>query len=93
MLPFLAQGAAMAIEDAAVLAEQLARNPERPEQAFRRYRRLRARRTARVQQAARTNGRVYHLKYLAAVLRNIALRQRGGDSLLRRFDWLYGWRP
>jgi salicylate hydroxylase len=93
MLPFLAQGAAMAIEDAAVLAEQFARNPGRPETALRRYERQRGRRTARVQRAARSNGRVYHLKNVAAWLRNAGLRRRGGDGLLRRYDWLYGWRP
>jgi salicylate hydroxylase len=93
MLPFLAQGAAMAIEDAYVLAEQLARTPDHPEQAFRVYERQRARRTARVQAAARFNGRIYHLKGPAALARNMAVRRRGGVSLLQRYDWLYGWRP
>ena len=61
MLPFLAQGAAMAIEDAAVLADSLARSPDDPAAAMRRYERARRRRTARVQRAARSNGRIYHL--------------------------------
>jgi 2-polyprenyl-6-methoxyphenol hydroxylase-like FAD-dependent oxidoreductase len=93
MLPFLAQGAAMAIEDAYVLAEQLGRRPDQPAQAFRLYERRRARRTARVQAAARWNGRVYHFSGLAALARNAGLRSRGGESLLQRYDWLYGWRP
>jgi salicylate hydroxylase len=46
-----------------------------------------------VQRAARQNGRVYHFAGPAAWLRNRALRARGGESLLRRYDWLYGWRP
>jgi salicylate hydroxylase len=93
MLPFLAQGAAMAIEDAYVLAEQLGRRPDQPAQALRLYERRRARRTARVQAAARWNGRVYHFSGLAALARNAGLRSRGGESLLQRYDWLYGWRP
>jgi salicylate hydroxylase len=93
MLPFLAQGAAMAIEDAFVLAESLANAPERPERALRVYEKHRRRRTARVPRVARWNGRVYHLKGPAAFLRNRALRTRGGDKLLRRYDWIYDWRP
>jgi salicylate hydroxylase len=93
MLPFLAQGAAMAIEDAYVLADCLGRTPDAPEAALRQYERRRRRRAARVQRAARQNGRAYHLKGIAAALRNQILRHRGGESLLRRYDWLYGWRP
>jgi salicylate hydroxylase len=93
MLPFLAQGAAMAIEDAYVLAERLGQSPDRPDSAFRSYQRQRRRRTARVQRSARFNSRVYHLKWCAAWLRNRVLRQRRGEGLLRRYDWLYAWRP
>jgi salicylate hydroxylase len=93
MLPFLAQGAAMAIEDAYVLADELRRNPDKPELGLRRYEQRRRRRAARVQRAARWNGRLYHLTGLAAVCRNRMLRARGGERLLRRYDWLYGWHP
>src|SRR5262249_16255695 len=93
MLPFLAQGAAIAIEDAYVRPDQLGRRPDPPAQAFRLYERRRARRTARVQAAARWNGRLYHFSGLAALVRNASLRSRGGESLLQRYDWLYGWRP
>ena len=92
MLPFLAQGAAMAIEDAAVLADSLARTPDDPAAAMRRYERARRKRTAQVQQAARSNGRVYHLGAAEAVLRNLFLRLAGGKMLLRRYNWLYDWR-
>jgi salicylate hydroxylase len=93
VLPYLAQGAAMAIEDAYVLAECLGRNPDEPAAALRRYERQRRRRTAYVQRAARQNGRAYHLIGPAAWVRNRILRNRGGASLLTRYDWLYGWRP
>jgi salicylate hydroxylase len=93
MLPFLAQGGAMAIEDAAVLAGCLARHSEDPAVGLRLYEGLRRRRAARTQRHARRNGRVYHLKGPAAVARDLALKLMGGNRLLRRYDWLYDWRP
>jgi len=92
MLPFLAQGAAMAIEDAAILADNMARRPDDPESAMRRYERTRRRRTSRVQRTARNNGWIYHLTAGEAVLRNLFLRISGGKMLLRRYKWLYDWR-
>jgi len=93
MLPFLAQGGAMAIEDAAVLAACLARHSEDPPVGLRLYEGLRRRRAARAQREARRNGRVYHLKGPAAFARNLGLAVVGGNRLLRRYDWLYDWRP
>lgn len=93
MLPFLAQGAAMAIEDACVLAGCLAASPEEPEAALRRYELARIHRTARAQRAASRNGRLYHLSGPAASLRNLALRAMGGQNLRARYDWLYDWAP
>jgi salicylate hydroxylase len=93
MLPFLAQGAAGAIEDAAVLAASLAHTPEDITGALRRYERARRRRTRRMQRAARRNGRTYHLAGSEAALRNFVLRAMSGKMLLRRYDWLYAWRP
>jgi salicylate hydroxylase len=93
MLPYLAQGAAMAIEDAAVLGDCIARSPDDPGGAMRVYERTRCGRTARTQRAARRNGTVYHLGGAPAVLRSLALIAMGGQRLIRRYDWLYGWRP
>jgi salicylate hydroxylase len=92
MLPFLAQGAATAIEDAAVLAVCLARQPEDLAVAMRRYERARRKRTARVQREARRNGTVYHYAAAEAAVRNLLLRVAGGKMLLRRYNWLYDWR-
>jgi salicylate hydroxylase len=92
MLPFLAQGACMAIEDAAVLADQMASAPDDPAAAMRRYERSRRKRTARVQRAAHSNGRAYHLGSGEALARNLFLRLAGGKMLLRRYNWLYDWR-
>jgi salicylate hydroxylase len=92
-LPFLAQGAALAIEDAAVLASSFGQLPDDPAGAMRRYERARRRRTAKVQRAARRNGRVYHLAGAEALVRDLYLRALGGNRLLRRYDWLYDWKP
>ncbi len=70
-LPFLAQGAAMAIEDAAVLAKCLAMTPHIPT-ALRHYESVRKPRTSWVQKASRRNARVYHMRGLGARLRNAA---------------------
>ena len=93
MLPYLAQGAAMAIEDAAMLAQRLAETRDNPAAAMRRYERQRRSRTARAQRAARRNGTIYQLGGPAASLRRLALTAIGGARLLARYDWLYGWTP
>jgi len=92
MLPYLAQGAAMAIEDAAVLAQRLAAAPDNVEAALRGYERQRRRRTARVQRAARRNGMIFHMRGPLALLRRLAFQAAGGERLTTRYDWLYGWR-
>jgi salicylate hydroxylase len=94
MLPFLAQGAAMAIEDAAVLARELVRAPPGDRSAaLRRYEAARRPRTARVQNAARRNDFHYHLRGPAAFARDTALRVLGGPRLLAQYDWIYRWQP
>src|SRR5262249_21792389 len=93
MLPFLAQGAAMAIEDAAVLASCIARAPDDTAAALRSYERMRLPRTTRTQAAARRNSTAYHMGGVQAVVRALALRAMGGDRLIRHYDWLYGWTP
>jgi salicylate hydroxylase len=93
MLPFLAQGAALAIEDAAVLAHCLWQEPHDVDGAMRRYEGLRRRRAGWAQREAQRNGARYHLSGVRAFARNIALRVMGGERLLHRYDWLYGWKP
>lgn len=92
MLPFLAQGAAMAIEDAVVLAARLAAAPTIAAglAATERERRPRVERV--VAEAARS-GRIYHLAGPLAAARDAAMRLAGGPRLIARLDWLYGWRP
>jgi salicylate hydroxylase len=91
-LPFIGQGAAMAIEDAVTLAQCLAADEADPARALRHYEGLRWRRTARIQRASRMTGRIYHLHGPLAHLRDRALAAMGGEKLRERYDWLYDWR-
>ena len=93
MLPFLAQGAAMAIEDAVVAARCLARMPDDAAGALKSYSAVRRARVRKVQRLAAKNGERYHLGAMPAMLRNAAMRAMGGERLLRHYDWLYDWRP
>jgi 2-polyprenyl-6-methoxyphenol hydroxylase-like FAD-dependent oxidoreductase len=92
-LPFLAQGAATAIEDAAVLAVMLAEHRQNPSDGLRRYENARRRRILRICDASRQQGRIYELSGPEALLRNLGMRIKGGDRLRARYDWLYDWRP
>lgn len=87
MLPFLAQGAAQAIEDADVLGEVLTRG-QNIETSLRAYQEARCPRAARVQRASRRQAKIYHLAGPAALLRDLALRALG-QQILARYDWLY----
>jgi salicylate hydroxylase len=90
VLPYLAQGAALAIEDAVVLADRLQACGGEPVTAFARYEALRMKRATHVQFRAAQFGRIYHLRGPAALARNFVLRRRRPEALLGSFDWLYG---
>lgn len=92
VLPFLAQGAVMALEDSAALAHAIGNQPN-AQQAFRVYEDKRRARRERVQRAARRNGRIYHLAGPAGLARNLAIQMAPAARLITRYDWLYGFRP
>lgn len=94
-LPFMAQGAVMAIEDAWVLAACLDADPDQG-RALARYEAARIPRATRIVAAANANARNYHLtgaKRLAAhtILRSASRLAPG--RLLSRFDWIYDHDP
>lgn len=91
VLPFLAQGGALAIEDAAVLAGVLA-GAKDVAAALAGYERARLPRARRIQQAARRNGAAYHAGGVKAFIRDAVIRQLGPERMALRFAWLYGWR-
>ena len=76
MVPFLAQGAAQAIEDAQALADALARIRTIPE-ALSSYSRSRVARATRVQAEAARQGRIYHMSGPMAFARDAAMRLLG----------------
>ena len=86
MLPYLAQGAGMAIEDAQVLADALQGARDVP-QALQHYAQQRWSRVARVQARAARNGRIFHLSGPAAWARDTAMRV-GGEAVMD-LPWLY----
>ncbi len=95
MLPFAAQGAGMAIEDAAVLAKTLSEDPietaAQVSAALKRYARLRRSRVARVQRTARSQGLIYHLAGPFALARDLTIKALGPRRMLARQDWIYDW--
>jgi salicylate hydroxylase len=92
MFPYLAQGAGMAIEDAAELAGcmgdksgSLAGVPAQ----LRHYAHRRWQRNARVQARAIRNGQIFHAAGAVAWARNMSMKL-GGERLLD-LPWLYGY--
>ncbi len=96
VLPFLAQGAAMAIEDAAVLAASLPAPAELTSEGVKAglaaYARARFDRVSRVHKAARDNAFFYHMPQPLAWLRDRRIAQLGADGMRQRYSWLYDWR-
>jgi salicylate hydroxylase len=93
MLPYLGQGAGMAIEDGCILAALLAEMWDDPTAALRRYERLRMPRTHKAQLGSRQRARENHLASPWARLRRdlrLAIRTRfGADKTPLQAAWLY----
>jgi salicylate hydroxylase len=87
-LPYLAQGAVMAIEDGAVLARALDLAPTVPE-ALQLYQRNRVDRTARIVTQSTENRTLFHLPSVAAIRAAFSRRNEGAE----RNAWLYSYNP
>lgn len=92
VLPFLAQGGVLALEDAMTIASCIAARGSDLTTAFKDYELQRQPRAARVQSASRDNGRIYHLSGPMAFARNLALKALPPSRIMSGYDWLYGWR-
>jgi len=92
MVPFVAQGACMAIEDAWVLADQLAKNAD-IEVALQNYQNIRKPRTTKVQETALKSGRIYHTANpLARGLLQTGMRlstKVAPAIMAGHYDWIY----
>jgi salicylate hydroxylase len=82
----MAQGAAMAIEDGAVLARCLAQGSD-VAASLARYESLRRERTARIQAGSRRNAAMFHLRGIKALLRNLVVGRTSGQIM----HWLYSY--
>jgi len=88
MRPYLAQGAAMAIEDAQALGQAFTSQPN-VDKALQAYAKARWRRNARVQWQSRLNGYVFHASGVVRVMRDAALRVTG--ERVTAMPWLYSY--
>ncbi len=88
MVPFLAQGAAQAIEDAGALGSALLQEGVIAE-ALGAYSHSRIARATRIQVESLRQGRIYHMRGPAAFARDVAMRLMGPPRLKARYDWLY----
>ena len=87
MRPYMAQGAGMAMEDAACLAGLLA-GPDRPmAQRLHQYARERWQRNARVQARSIRNGKIFHAQGVVRWGRDLSMRLLGQRVL--DVPWLY----
>ena len=89
MYPFMAQGAAQAIEDGACLAALLAQGGD-PVQTLRRYEQIRLPRVTRLQQMSRANKHRYHMpdgpEQVERDAAMVAQRERSPETM----QWLFG---
>jgi salicylate hydroxylase len=90
MVPFQAQGAAMGIEDAAVLAPLLVKEAD-PDTAFGKFEAIRRARVARVARTALSNGRIFHMGWPLNIARDMVIAAQGGEAHIKRLAWLYGY--
>jgi salicylate hydroxylase len=89
MLPFLAQGAVMAIEDGYVLARCLAEHPV--EEALNRYEAARRERTRRTVEGSAANMQRFHNRSLADPDegRRFIDREWASQRVADRYEWLF----
>ena len=90
-LPFLAQGAAMAIEDGFMLARALNEYPGQPAQALQKYEAARKERTSRVVRGSNDNARRFHDHSLASETgaAEYVDREWTPARVVERYDWLF----
>jgi salicylate hydroxylase len=89
-LPYLAQGAAMALEDAASLGEILKRQTD-PKLAFQELSSARISRTSKLHRSTIRVGKIYHCTGLTAKPRNIVLSVMPAQIQLSPLKWIYNW--
>ncbi len=91
VLPYLAQGAVMALEDAVVLAGELAKADTHSD-ALRAYEAARQPRLAQMYDMCRKAGLAYHAGGVFRLVRNFILQRMSDNASRNRVAWIYDWR-
>lgn len=89
MVQFIAQGAAMALEDAVCLAVKADETGGDFVQAFQRYQTIRIVRASRVQISSWMMDKILHAGGVERLVRNSIFEGRGPQQSYDRLDWLY----
>lgn len=92
MVPFLAQGAAMALEDVAVLGAAVAQHGLTTD-ALGHYETARRVRTEAMAERSSRQGSIYHLPPGPSHVRDFTMARLGASGILKRVDWIYRWDP
>ncbi len=95
ILPFMAQGAAIAIEDAATLSrclENAGGDRTKFSASLAQYAKLRERRARKIRKIAYKNGKTYHMGLPWSLARDCVIKALGAGGMMRRYHWLYGWK-
>lgn len=92
MLPFQAQGAAMSIEDAGLMAAILASETDNAT-AFGKWQTLRQPRATKVQDQSQKNGFVFHMSPPLSWGRDAVVAGKSAEAHLERLDWIYAHDP
>lgn len=92
-LPFLAQGAVMALEDGVVLARALAAHRDDPQKGLLRYQALRMERTSRIVLGSAANAARFHNPLLADAEEagRYVDREWNEDNVRQRYEWLFSY--
>ncbi len=86
-LPYMAQGAAMAIEDAVCLGSHI--KNQRPVSE---YAQTRQARTQKIVETSTRLGKIYHMTNPTRLARNMVIKSTSSNSQFKRMSWLYSWR-
>lgn len=92
MVPFAAQGAVMAIEDAIVLADHFSKT-DNTKAAIKAFEKSRHGRVKKVAKLSKINGDLYHMGFPFSTVRNFILSHTKPEKLLSRQHWIYKWVP
>jgi len=90
-LPYLAQGAAMALEDAVCMASFYKNFHQKKGHPIADFADTRVNRTSKIVATSKQQGSIYHMRNPQRLARNAFLRFTSPEMQLKRLSWLYSW--